>query len=173
MSLLTLAAGETSLARIVAILRQLIQYVQTPPTPSSAFLVNRNGAAQAGVASGVFTKVQFTHKVLDPQGAFDAIANFRYQPQSAGKYLITASLFIANSAAGASLIMSIYKNGAEFFRVLQAVVGTGWVANGSAIVDLNGSTDYIELFAFQNSGSAQSFGGSDVDCWMSGQRIGS
>jgi hypothetical protein len=116
--------------------------------------------------------MQFTNKVLDPQGAFDAVTNFRYQPLVAGKYLVAATVFITNNVANTSLIMSLFKNGSEFLRMLQAVVGTGWVANAACIVDLNGSTDYVELFGFQNSGGSQSFGGSDVYMWMTAQRIG-
>jgi hypothetical protein len=140
---------------------------------TSFVFVNRNGSTQSGVVSGVFTKVQFTNKVIDPQNAFDATTNYRYQPAVAGKYLVTSSLFITNNVATTSLILSLYKNGAEFFRMLQAVVSTGWVANASCIVDLNGSTDYVELFGFQNSGSNQAFGAAnDVLLWMTAQRIG-
>ena len=108
----------------------------------SAYLPTTNQS----ISSGVLTKVSLSSKEFDTTGAFDSTTNFRFQPLISGYYNITAVASMSGAAGTASSII-IYKNGSAFKN------GTGETGaitavqlDVSALIFLNGSTDYIELF---------------------------
>ena len=97
------------------------------------------------VSAGTFTKIQLNSEDFDTDNCFDSTTNYRFTPTKAGKYLFTLCL----CANGADNYSSIYKNGVE-------IKNTGWanngnVANGSQIVSMNGTTDYVEFYGFNSS----------------------
>ena len=92
-----------------------------------------------------FTKLQFQTKEFDTANTFDAVTNFRFQPLVAGYYLINGQFQIATTVT--LLVLAAYKNG-SIYRYL-AYSNTGASANGASLMFLNGSTDYIELYASQ------------------------
>lgn len=103
---------------------------------------------------GPFTKVSLGAEEFDTDNAFDSTTNYRFQPTLAGYYQIEGACMLQSSAA--NMILSIYKNGAEFKRGSVAGVGANAGQGGvvSTLVYLNGSTDYVEMFAYQSSGAA-------------------
>jgi len=115
-----------------------------------AFSVYRSGTQS--VSSGVFTKVQFNVKDWDTANCFDATTNYRFTPNVAGYYQISASVawgFTSNVS-----LPGLYKNGSIWkYGNLQPATGSGCTGNLTALVYLNGSTDYIELFVYQNNGT--------------------
>lgn len=108
--------------------------------------------------NNVFTKVSLQTKEFDNSNAFDATTNYRFQPLTAGYYQINGSYAVSGSAA--TVLCAIYKVLAgvstEFKRGTQSGVATnsGAEACVSALIYLNGSTDYVELWAFQSSGAS-------------------
>ena len=107
-----------------------------------AFSVNKNGTNQT-VSTGVLTKLTWPNEVFDTNNNF---ASDRFTPTVAGKYLISAAAFCVNASSGCSIW--IRKNGSDLFAGYQgdATVSTGGIINGTAVVDMNGSTDYVEAF---------------------------
>ena len=115
------------------------------------------------------TKVQYDTEVFDTDSAYDHSTNYRFTPQTAGKYLITHMLYLDGQGQGNLRIYSarIAKNG-----TLVAISGddkaTGYQNNGvecvTTIVEMNGSSDYVEAFCYQytQDSSTSSAGGSDV-----------
>ena len=108
------------------------------------------------------TKIQFDTKNFDTDGAYDNSTNYRFTPQVAGKYFVYSYarfLSIADTKQG---IVYIYKNGSSTgFVNSMSSGGNGHV--GTLItktIDLNGSTDYIESFGYQDSGSSKDIQGS-------------
>ena len=89
-------------------------------------------------------------------GSFDTNSNFssnRFTPTVAGYYLFTGVVTFAASVAG--VLAAIYKNGAE--SAIGAPQASDSVrSNVTDIVYMNGSTDYVELRAYQASGIARS-----------------
>jgi len=137
--------------------------------------VNLGGTDQTGIASGAFAKVNWSNKVSDPDGVFDVTTNHRYRPNVAGTFEVKANIeFTAGLADGAAYIVSLFKNGSEAFRGNQQIIGAavGFCINSSWDVPMNGSTDYIEIFVFQNSGANATVGGAAALSWMTAQRIG-
>lgn len=110
------------------------------------------------VANGTFTKVPYNTRDFDTASAFDTTNN-RFLPLIAGYYQVTARATAGSVSTTGQSAGSIYKNGSEYLRGLQ-------IANSanasicpmiSALVYLNGSTDYVEFFAYQSTGGSVTF----------------
>jgi hypothetical protein len=106
------------------------------------------------LANASFTKVQCDTEEFDTNSNYDNATNYRFTPTVAGYYQISGC--VAGAGAYAQLLASIYKNGSEFKRGVQAGSAGAYLfqATVSVLIYLNGSTDYIELYAYQQSGGA-------------------
>lgn len=132
-----------------------------------AFSVNRNGVNQT-ISNATATKVQFTTEVFDTNNNFDNVTNYRFTPTVAGKYLIIFSPHMLGVTSGQRIIAYIYKNGASY---AEATVGSNGGNMGpviSSIISMNGSTDYIELYIYHESGGSITLYGGAVDTHSSG-----
>jgi len=113
------------------------------------------GVAGQSITSALFTKVQFNNEQFDIGGYYDPTTNYRYTPLVAGKYFIYGRVYITyGSSAVTTTIVSIYKNGSEYTRYQRNgyVIDSGSV-EVSAIIDFNGTTDYVEIYAYQTASS--------------------
>jgi len=124
--------------------------VVTQPTKP---MFDVRGAAGQSLSSAAFTKVQFNNEQFDIGGYYDPTTNYRYTPLVAGKYFIYGKMYITyGSSAVTQTLISIYKNGSSYARYQR--IGTtadyGSV-DVSAIIDFNGTTDYVEIYAYQAS----------------------
>ena len=113
----------------------------------------------------VYTKVEFDDEIFDTDNCYDNSTNYRFTPTVAGKYFIYTN--VCGDPISASQLEeirgNIYKNGSSVRSnvinfsdndVRLATVST------QAVVDMNGSTDYIEIYIRVNdtSGSPQVYG---------------
>lgn len=121
-----------------------------------AFSAYQN-VAQTSIANLTFTKLNLQAKEFDTATCFDATTNYRFTPNVAGYYQVSGQALCSPSASGMVLI-SIYKNGTRFKDGLATPNGSSIAAECvvSSLVYMNGSTDYVELYFFQSSGSAMS-----------------
>jgi hypothetical protein len=103
------------------------------------------------LVNNVSTKVTLGAEEFDYGGYFDTV-NSRFQPLVAGLYQVTGQVQINGNAS--AMLALIYKNGAEFKRGPQPQ--SAFSASVNALMYLNGTTDYIELWGYQNWGSNQS-----------------
>lgn len=94
------------------------------------------------LAANTWTKIQFQTKEFDLTNDFDNVTNFRFQPTKAGYYQVNASLDVGSGSSGGC---QVYKNGAQW-KAGDYVYSNFARGIVSAIVYLNGSTDYIELY---------------------------
>ena len=101
------------------------------------------------IPSSTFTKINFQTEEFDTNSNYDT-TNMRFTPTVAGYYYFTANIAIAASATNA--IISFYKNGSEFKRANYIVNSAVNVNSGSALISLNGSTDYVEAFVYLATG---------------------
>lgn len=130
---------------------------------SIEFLTNPPAAAyqqvttQSIVSGGAGTAaITWPTPVLDLYGGYVAGNPTRYTGQVAGYYLISGSVSYATNATG-NRLAEIHKNGAGG-AIVQGAVLACTTANSTTVavtglVFMNGTTDYIELFAYQNSGA--------------------
>jgi len=135
--------------------------VLTLPTTSGtvsldgpAFSAYNNNTQAATIV--VFTKVQLNSEEFDTNNNFDSTTNYRFTPTVAGYYQIQGTVAITGTATLIFTFASIYKNGSEFKRSRSGVnVNAGGAdssASVSSIIYFNGSTDYVELYAYYNAG---------------------
>lgn len=97
-------------------------------------------------------KVVLAGEDWDSGTFFDSTTNSRFQPTTAGWYFIQGSAYTSTNSL-AYFISYIYKNGAKVLSgTLVAGTSTvGSVSNVSGMVHLNGSTDYVELWAMASN----------------------
>jgi hypothetical protein len=106
-------------------------------------------ANQTGIASNTATKLQYNTEHWDSATCYDAATNYRFTPNVAGYYWITAGVEVIRGDGSdvTSAYMEIRKNNsATHIGPYQAAAFTGGLGV-SGLVSLNGSTDYVEIFA--------------------------
>lgn len=119
---------------------------QLPNAP--AFSAYRSSSNQS-LTSALWAKVQCQTEEFDTASAYDNATNYRFTPQVAGYYQVSGGLYY--TATGLTNVgAAIYKNGASF--KLGTTVGMPSTNEGgasvSALIYMNGSTDYVELFGY-------------------------
>jgi len=129
-------------------------------TNTPAFSATRTSNQSASSANAV-TKFQGDIENFDTDNAYDNSTNYRFTPQVAGKYSIYAKFYLDSSdvSAAKQAISNIYKNGSLYSSYqLDFRNNYGGYDNSvmnQAIIDMNGSSDYVEAY-FQiivNSGT--------------------
>ena len=111
------------------------------------------------------TKILFQTEVLDSDNNF---ASSRFTPTTAGYYLLTIGLRCDSGAC--EHFLQIYKNGSNYIS-LRDDEFTSYQLNGSAIVDANGSTDYFEVYFWQNSGTTRTTNAGKTHTYFSGFKL--
>lgn len=109
---------------------------------------------QAVAGTGTPTKIVFDTETYDTNGNYD-ISTYRFTPTVAGKYIVNTSLDINFASSGGTWVVYLYKNGSVYStfgnNILPGVYSTNALVL-SDTVDVNGSTDYLEIFFSQNTG---------------------
>ena len=113
-----------------------------------SFAVKKGSDVQT-LSSNTHTKVTFDTQLFDTNGNF---ANSRFTPTVAGQYFFFAHLHHYNSASGATTIRNtgLYKNGSIHTNTLWSENNTyGYTMKipAMAIIEMNGSGDYVEVYA--------------------------
>ena len=102
------------------------------------------------ISSSTYTKVQFQMKEYDKTSDYDNVTNFRFQPKKAGKYLLTTTITFVSNATTRCIIF-FNKNGVNSKKcgdITTPSTSSGVAINGSALIELNGTTDYVEVYAY-------------------------
>ena len=126
------------------------------------------------VTSGQYTKVQCNTEEFDTAGAYDNATNYRFQPSVAGYYMITGLVTFRATTSKGEFLASIYKNGTEFKRGNYNTINTtnNQSCSASALIYLNGSTDYIELYGYLVGVGSPSFVGGVETTYFQGVLVG-
>jgi hypothetical protein len=103
------------------------------------------------LSTATFTKIQYQTEEFDTASAYDNATNYRFTPQVAGYYQVVGAVQFGSSTTCA---VRIYKNGSNFKQVFNSVVSSVSTGCGTALIYMNGSTDYIEIFAYLGLGQA-------------------
>jgi len=101
--------------------------------------------------SGAFTKMPFSGEVFDTANCYDT-TNYRFLPNVPGYYFFRVSVFIGlGSGRG---ILSFYKNNGDVGQNGQpgSNVNGGVTYANNMLIYLNGTTDYVECFVYQETG---------------------
>ena len=121
---------------------------QTIANNTPAFKATTSGSTT--MPNQTATKIAFASEIFDTGSAYDT-SNSRFTPQTAGKYSITAMIRFNSSTDFTDNILRIYKNGSDVVQNQQSHFH--FECNTvTSIITLNGSSDYVEIYGFQNSG---------------------
>jgi hypothetical protein len=114
------------------------------------FHVNKNGTNQT-VTTGTWVKLTWSNEVIDSNSNFALNA---FTPTVAGYYIFTVNVFCSNAtglcAAG------IYKNGAFLVQNNGASYGGAGFGAVTAVIEMNGTTDYVEAYVYIGGGNSVS-----------------
>jgi hypothetical protein len=130
-----------------------------------AFSVHKNGTNQPVVANA-YALLTWSSKVFDTTSSFN-LSTGRFTPNVAGKYLIQGAVFCGN---GTDCYAVTRKNGAS--------AENGFSHNGAAdqarvstVLDMNGTSDYAELYVYIADGNI--VGGGATDTYFTGSLLAS
>jgi len=118
----------------------------------------QHGSSAQSVPVTTWTKIELKVEVADLDGLFDHSSTYRYTPQVAGWYYVAFN-FIVTGMGGNSheMYASIYKNGSSAVKAHGGGRG-GYGGFGQAdvygFVQMNGSSDYLEAYGWQNNASS-------------------
>ena len=138
-------------------------------TNTPAFHVGQANAHS--IANDTFTKITLDQtETLDTDSAF---ASSRFTPQTAGYYFIYGMVRLNGSTDFDNMNVAIYKNSDRVLD-MQTSYHHFETRSVSGIVNLNGSSDYVELFVRQTSGGSMNTMAGDIagaQTYLGGYRI--
>ena len=137
-----------------------IKWAALPSTSFPAFSAHPSG--NQSISSGTFTKVNFATEEFDTNSNF---ASSRFTPTVAGYYQINAGMVLVQGTSGLAKI-DIYKNGTTY-KSLTGVFSTEGYVTGGTVIYFNGSSDYVEIYAF-GAGTSPVIQGGSTQTWFSG-----
>jgi hypothetical protein len=109
-------------------------------------------SANQDLTDSTTTKVQYDTEFFDTNGYYDNVTNYRFTPLVAGKYFVYVqnSNFAPTASTLVTVYNYIYKNGSSY-KSSSHGMGNNYGRRASpiisAIINMNGTTDYIEGFA--------------------------
>lgn len=109
-----------------------------------------NNNVNLTVATNTPVPVVLSTKRYDTTNAYSTSTG-RFTPTVAGKYLVVARAWCPDNSSWCQA--RIYKNGAHYSES-GVGAGTGYVQpTNAAIVDMNGTTDYVEMYVYNGGGT--------------------
>jgi hypothetical protein len=117
-------------------------------------------ASSQTVTSTVTTKVAYDTEVFDTNSNF---ASNRFTPTVAGYYQVNVTVCGQSTASMTVLLGYIYKNGSSYRAGINLTVTGNARAAISDLIYMNGSTDYLEVYArVDGTGTVSFAGGADA-----------
>jgi hypothetical protein len=120
------------------------------------------GGAEQTAVDNVWTKLNMNTEAFDTNSMYD-VATYRFTPTVAGKYFVYGQVGIYSNTNYQLQIpnIAIYKNGSNYKYSANNEGNTNYpnerTLNITAVLEMNGSSDYVELYARANviSGTVQ------------------
>jgi hypothetical protein len=136
-------------------------------TASSGPAFSASPSSAQAVSSGSYVKLNFGTENFDTAGNF---ASSRFTPTTAGYYQINFSSE-GSFSTGSRSVAALYKNGSYEKPLGYTFVSSGPTdngASGSIVINMNGSTDYLEIYAFVSAGTWTFSAGQFSGVWVRG-----
>ena len=136
---------------------------------------------QTSISDATETKVQVNTEVFDTDNCYDNSTNYRFTPTVAGKYYVYGKVHVDDAAGNMRNAQTwIYKNGSSYtfsvvnFHSGDTTDGEAASPNVSAVIDMNGTSDYVELYGLADlvSGTGNFLGNSNRPTTFGAYRIG-
>jgi len=116
-------------------------------------------SANQSISQNTYTKLQLDSESFDTDGCYDNTTNYRFTPTTAGKYFCYGTFYLLASGGDDTLIQCrILKNGnttnGAIEPTMRVKTDDTLTMQAHSIVTLNGSTDYVEFWVYQNEYNA-------------------
>ena len=123
-------------------------------TDAPAFSATKSGSGDQSISGNTTTKVTFETEQWDLTNDYDT-SNSRFTPSVQGYYHFDSAFYFKAPTDGSVVQIQLYKNGSVFKwgNILTAAGTESHSPTLSATAYANGSTDYFELYIWQNSGT--------------------
>jgi len=161
---LTIAAPNTSTDRTLTLPDETGTIISSTSSQVAGPAFSAYQTGNTGFSSGTATKFTYGTEVFDTASCYDT-TNSRFTPNVAGYYQVNANAHI-DVTSGTVALCWVYKNGSSYKRGMQISFSSGnfstFEPTVSALVYMNGTTDYIEIYGYC-SGTSPSMGG---DRWF-------
>ena len=133
----------------------------------SAFYAYSPTGSQS-VSNASYTKVLFPTEIFDTNNNF---ASSRFTPTVAGYYHL--STMVAWLSVSANVVfLQLYKNGSLLSHLARTPKTAQYIWQpGSTIAYANGTGDYFEIYAYQDSGSTMSIDSGEGYTWFAGALV--
>ena len=114
------------------------------------------------LTNATYTKIAFNTKTFDTNTNFDT-TNYRFTPTVAGYYQVSSLVQYQGIGSATLSSLKIYKHGATMTPEREVdILNTQFVSLGiSTLIQMNGTTDYLEIYVAQNVGTSQPVFGRD------------
>ena len=151
------------------------------PDEAGTVLTSASNVAQKGVpafraylgsnqtvSENTWTKLQMNTESFDTNSNYD-ISNFRFTPTVAGYYQASVSVRNLSSSAISYCFAGIHKNGISWQQGAAPSYLSNYAVGGcTTLVYLNGTSDYIEAYAFIQSGGTNTIETNSTQSTFSG-----
>jgi hypothetical protein len=135
-----------------------------------AFSAYKNSGTQS-ITTSTFTKVTFDTELFDTNSNF---ASSTFTPTVAGYYQVNAGLSSQGTTAQTRVILLLYKNGSAIYPLQDLATVSGYRYSGGATVQMNGTTDYLEIYVYIVGTSPQvesGLGATGYNAWFNGSLV--
>jgi hypothetical protein len=133
--------------------------------------INVSRSTNQRLSANTYTKFGFNTEVYDTKNEYDNSTNYRFTPVVAGYYLITSQLTADGTLTNMGVY--VYKNGTRFYDGNNNHSSSYYNStNVSVALYLNGSTDYIEIYAQSSAGGSIQGGAAPNVSWFTSNFIG-
>lgn len=125
-------------------------------TPSGSSGPTFQGAASVqNPAQNVDTKVTFTTEVWDSDACY---ASSTFTPNKAGYYQVNYSVALNDCGRAYT---TLFKSGSAYLRGSDSDI-TNFISQGSCLVEMNGTTDTLEVYVLCQGGGARNVGSTNA-----------
>ena len=121
------------------------------------------------ISSGVNTVLQYNSETFDTDSCYDT-STYKFTPNVAGKYLFHLNARVDTPDDYDHQEAKIAKNGSDIARVLISPKHYD-IISVTVLVEMNGTTDYVQGQIYQGSGSNKTVGTDPANLFFEGFRI--
>ena len=118
-------------------------------------------SSNQSVSNATYTKVQINTKIFDTNSYYDNSTNYRFTPLIAGYYQVNACVAIDSTTTNPNFgRTAIYKNGTNYATSTMSASASATNTLSplvSTVIYLNGSTDYLEVYGYNNGATGPLF----------------
>ena len=135
-------------------------------------------SADQTFTASTYVKTEFDTEIFDTDNCYDNTTNYRFTPTVAGKYFVYSGLLMAVASDNITLANIVLRKNGTNIRLAELHPHTSGAVRevslyASLIIDMNGTTDYLEVFGYAEIGGGSSrFESNDRSCYFGAYRIG-